>query len=249
MIGRRRLREPDVAGVTGQLATFQGSRDGIAIAQFAARGVNQISATLEIGQGLGVNHVLGFRMQWAIQRHHIADFGQALQAAMVRHAEFLLNLFRQAMPVQVVQLHPERLEQAQYTQADPAGGYRADIHAFQIVRAHHAIGDIPAAFDYPVVRFDVIAHQRQGHHDHVLGDAVAVAVGDFGDRDAALHRRLQIGMIGADAGRYDHLQLGRLGDPLGSHVGGPERLRDDDFGVVQFAVKYAVGAVLAGSNH
>ena len=77
------------------------------------------------------------------------------------------------------------------------------------------------------------------HHD-VLGDAVAVAVGDLGDRDAAIHRGLQIGVVGADAGGDDHLELRRLGDALGRHVGRPERLRDDDLGVVQLLVELGV---------
>jgi hypothetical protein len=36
---------------------------------------------------------------------------------------------------------------------------------------------------------------------------------------------------------------------LGRHVGGPEGLRDDDLGVVQFAVEHAVFAVLARGHH
>jgi len=40
----RRLREPDVAGVAGQLAAAQRRRDGLAVADLAARGVDNVRA-------------------------------------------------------------------------------------------------------------------------------------------------------------------------------------------------------------
>jgi hypothetical protein len=57
--------------------------------------------------------------------------------------------------------------------------------------------------DHPLVRRNVVAHQCQDHHHHMLGDTEAVGVGHFRDRDAPVHRRLQIRMIGADAGGND----------------------------------------------
>jgi hypothetical protein len=65
----------------------------------------------------------------------------------------------------------------------------------------------------------------------MLGHAVRIAVGDLGDSDAAVHSRLQVGVIGADAGRDDHLELLGLGNALRRHVGRPKRLRDHDVGV------------------
>ena len=47
MVLRRRLREPDVAGISGELAALERADDGIAVAQLAARRVDQISAALE----------------------------------------------------------------------------------------------------------------------------------------------------------------------------------------------------------
>ena len=44
------------------------------------------------------------------------------------------------------------------------------------------------------------------------------------------------------------LRFGRLRDPLGGQVGGPERLRDDDVGVGQLALEDGVGAVLVGGD-
>ena len=45
---RRRLREPDVARIAGELAAFERAHDGIAIADLAARRVHEIGAALHL---------------------------------------------------------------------------------------------------------------------------------------------------------------------------------------------------------
>src|SRR5712664_1328391 len=55
-------------------------------------------------------------------------------------------------------------------------------------------------------------------------------------------------MIRANTGGNRELQLASLGHTLGCQVGGPERLRDDDFGVDQFFLKHAVRTVLVGGD-
>ena len=156
----------------------------------------------------------------------------------------LLDLVVEPVLVGVVQVDVERLEAAEHAEADAAGAERADRHALQVVGALHAVGDVPAALRHPLVGRDVVAHQREDHHHDVLGDADAVGVRDLGDGDAVLHRRLQVDVVGADAGGDRQLQVRRLGDPLGGQVGRPERLRDDDVGVGQLALEDRVGAVL-----
>ena len=64
-----------------------------------------------------------------------------------------------------------------------------------------------------------------------------VAVGDLGDGDALVHRGLQVGVVGADAGGDDELELLRLVEALLGHVGRPERLRDHDLGVGQLLLE------------
>ena len=147
-----------------------------------------------------------------------------------------------------MELDVERLEPAKRGKADAAGGDGADIHAFEVVRALDAIGDVPAASDHPAVGGDVVADQRQDHHDDVLGDADRVAVGDLGDGDALVHRGLQVGMVGADAGGDDELELLRLVEALLGHIGGPEGLRDHDLGVGQLLLEGRIRAVLVGGH-
>jgi len=65
----------------------------------------------------------------------------------------------------------------------------------------------------------------------MLGDADAVAVGDFCDGHAGLNGCVQIDVVGADTGGQRQLELGCSRDPLCGEVGGPEWLRDHDFGV------------------
>jgi hypothetical protein len=82
----------------------------------------------------------------------------------------------------------------------------------------------------------------------VFGDADAIAVGDFDDREAPIHRSLKIDMVRANPRRDGQLQLGRLGDPRGRQVGRPERLGDHDFRVWQFPFKNGVRAILVGGH-
>ncbi|SKV99926.1 Uncharacterised protein [Mycobacteroides abscessus subsp. abscessus] len=83
----------------------------------------------------------------------------------------------------------------------------------------------------------------------MLGDTDAVAVGHLGDGDAGLDGRIQIDVIRADTGRQCQLELGRLGNSLGTEVCGPEGLGDDDIGVGKFLLEHRVGPVLVGSDH
>ena len=153
------------------------------------------------------------------------------------------------MLVVIVELDVERLQSAERGKADAAGSDGADIHAFEVVGALDAIGDVPAAFDHPAVGRDVVAHERQDHHHDVLGDADRVAIGDLGHGDALVHGGLEIGVVGADAGGDDELELLRLVEALLGHVGGPEGLGDDDLGVGKLLVEDGVGAVLVGGHH
>jgi hypothetical protein len=99
------------------------------------------------------------------------------------------------------------------------------------------------------VRRDVVPHERENQHDHVFGDADAVAVGHLGHRDAVLDRRLKIDMIGADPRRHGELELGRLGDPLRGQVRRPERLGDHDRGARELPLEDRIRPVLFRRDH
>ena len=90
---RRRLREPHVARVSGELAALQRPHDGVAIADFAARGVHDVGAALHLGDELVVEEVLGLWMQRRVDRHHVADLHERLHVRVEREAKLLLNLW------------------------------------------------------------------------------------------------------------------------------------------------------------
>ena len=94
-----------------------------------------------------------------------------------------------------MQFDVESLKPSKRGSADTTRSDRADAHALNVVRTRDAIGNIPAPVDSLLVGGQIISHQRQNHHYDMFGDADAVAVGDLGDRDAVLHRRLQIDVI------------------------------------------------------
>ena len=78
MVSRRRLREPDVAGIAGELTAFEGADDGVTVADFAPRCVHEISATLHFGEKLVVEEALGFRMKRRVDRDDVADLDHVL---------------------------------------------------------------------------------------------------------------------------------------------------------------------------
>ena len=145
-------------------------------------------------------------------------------------------------------MHIEGFQALQHGKANAAGGDGADMHAFDVIGALDAVGDVPAALHHPLIGRNVIAHEREDHHDHMLGDADRIAEGDFGDCDTLVHRRLKIGVIGADS-RSDHeFKFRRLGEPRGGHVGRPERLRNNDLRIRQLAIEDRIRAILIGGH-
>ena len=73
MVLRRRLREPDIPGVTGELSAFERPHDRVAIADLAARGVHEIGPTLRLGEKLVVKRVLSLRVKRRVDRDDIAN--------------------------------------------------------------------------------------------------------------------------------------------------------------------------------
>lgn len=213
--------------------------------ELAARRIDDVCAAFEELQRIRVDHMLGFRVKRAVECYDVADFGEALQVGMIGEVQLLLDRFREAVAIHVVQPDAEWFQETEDTQADPAGGDSADLHRLEVIGARDRISDVPAALQNDLMRGDEVAHQRQDRHDDMFGHDIAVAISDFGDRDVVLDRGLQVGVVGADSRRHDHLELFRFCGPLGSHVSGPEGLGDHDFRIVQFTVEHAVGAVLA----
>src|SRR6266516_1908214 len=249
VIPRSRLREPDITGIAGKLAAFQCPRDRVAVADLAAGGVDDVGAALHLGDEGVVEEVLGLRMEGRVDRDHVADGHHRLGVRVVGYAELALDLLRESVSIGVVQSHLKRLQPPEDSGADPAGSDRPDLHSLQVVRPGDAVGDVPAALDDPLIGRDVVAHQRQDHHHHMLGDADAVRIGDLADGDPPLDRRFQINVVGADPRRDSQPQRRRLRDPLRRQVGRPERLRDDDRSLRQLSLEDRVRPVLVRGDN
>ena len=98
-----------------------------------------------------VEQVLRLGVKRRVDRDDIANPDHVLDIRMPGETEFLLDRFRKAVAIRVVQMHVEWLQAAQHREADPAGGDRADVHALDVIGARDAIGDVPAALDHPLV--------------------------------------------------------------------------------------------------
>ena len=90
---------------------------------------------------------------------------------MPGYAELALHVGGQAMTVEIMEMHVERLEPAKHRAADPARGDGADMHALDVIGSAGAIGDVPATLHHPIVRRQVISNQAENHHHYMLGDA------------------------------------------------------------------------------
>ncbi|CDN65193.1 hypothetical protein I35_7636 [Burkholderia cenocepacia H111] len=248
MIGRRRLRKPHVAAVAGEVTGRDGIHHGIAVDQFRACGVDQVRAALHPRDHRRVEQPLGGRVQRNLQVDDIDGARERRRIGVIRERERLLDRRIEPMALRVVQMQAERLQPAQHREADAPRADRAEMHPFDVVAARHAVGDVPAALLRDRMRRQVVAHQRERRHHHVLGDADAVRAGDFGNGDVRACGRIQVDVIGADAGRQRELQLRRAGDPFGAQVRGPERLRNHHVGFGQPAFEFGVGAVLVARD-
>ena len=73
MILRRGLREPDVAGIAGKLAALKRPGNRVAVADLAARRVDEIGAALHLRDHLFVEEIFGLRVQRRVDRDDVAD--------------------------------------------------------------------------------------------------------------------------------------------------------------------------------
>src|SRR5262245_51159725 len=168
MVFSWRLWKPNIPGVARQLAALERPHDSIAVADLGPGGVHDVAPALHHADQPVVEHALGLGMQRRVDSDHVADLDQRLHVRMEGEVELLLNLFRQAMLIGVVELYTEGLETPERRKADATGGNGADIHAFEVVGTLDAIGDVPAALDHPAIGRDVVAYECEDHHDDVL---------------------------------------------------------------------------------
>ena len=78
---------------------------------------------------------------------------------MPGEVQLFFDRLRQTVAVIIVQMHIEGFQAPQYGKPNAAGGDGADMHAFDVIGALHAIGDIPAALHHPLIGRNVIAHE------------------------------------------------------------------------------------------
>eukprot|EP00756_Hemistasia_phaeocysticola_P019795 Hpha_TRINITY_DN15681_c1_g5::TRINITY_DN15681_c1_g5_i3::g.101174::m.101174 len=243
VVARRGLREPHVTSVPGELPVLERLGDVLPVADLPARGVHDVRPALHLRQQLLVEHVLRLRVQRAVDRHDVAHLHHALHAVVVHQVVLLLDLLRQPVAVDVVQLAAEGVQAPQHTKPNAPRRNGTNVHRLNVVRARDTVCDVPAPVHHHLVARHVVAHQGQDHHHHVLGHRLTVAVGHFRHVDLPVHRFLQVNVVRPDARRQRQLQLRRLVHPLLRHVVRPERLGDDDLRVGQVLVHLAAVAV------
>src|SRR5208282_2600824 len=127
--------------------------------------------------------MLGAGIKRTMDCDYVAFLHHRPSVRMIGHIEFPLHGRGEAVVIGIMQLDIEWLEPPQDRLADAAGRDGSHVHSLEIVRSGDAIGDIPSSFDYPLIRWNVVPHQRKNHHYHVLGNADAIGISYFGDGD------------------------------------------------------------------
>lgn len=160
-------------------------------------------------------------MQGAVDGDNVTLRQQLLEGIDAAAANLLFLLGRQRLVVVVEQLLAvKRLEAAEHTLADAADGDGADNLVLQVVLLLGDGGHVPVAALDLLVGGHKVADEDENGHDDVLGDGDDVAAGDLGDGDAAvgLVGRVEVDVVGADAGRDGNLEVLGLGETLSGQV-------------------------------
>ena len=110
------------------------------------------------------------RLVWAIDGDDIDPRQHGIEIVPPCCFEFALDLGGQAVAVGVVQLHVKGVHAAQHGQANAARRDGAHVEALDVVRALHAVGDVPAFVPDRLIRWYVVADQGEDLHDDVLRD-------------------------------------------------------------------------------
>src|SRR5262245_59698674 len=92
VILRRRLREPDVARVAGELPALTRRRYRVAIADLPARRVYEVGSALHATDHVGVEEMLGLRMERRVDRDDVAHRDELFRSLVKGDAELLLDV-------------------------------------------------------------------------------------------------------------------------------------------------------------
>lgn len=164
-------------------------------------------------------------MQRAVDGDDVALGEHVLERVDAAAADLALLLRAERLVVVVEQLLAvEGLEAAQDALADAADADGAHHLALEVVLVPGDLGHVPAAGLDHLVRGHKVAHQHQDRHDDVLGHRHHVGPRHLGHRDAAvgLVGRVEVDVVGPDAGRDGELELLGPGEALGRQVAGVE---------------------------
>src|SRR5260370_22518259 len=175
MVLRGRLREPYISSIAREFPAIQRPNNGVPVANLAARRVYDIGTAPHFADQRVIEHVLGLGMQWCVNGNYVTDLHQRLNISMKGNAKLLFDCWRQTMPVGVLKIDVKWFHTSQYGKANPACADDADIHPLKIIRARHAISDIPTTLQHPLMRRNIITHEREDHRHRMLCCAHAVA--------------------------------------------------------------------------
>ncbi|MCY1210298.1 hypothetical protein D9M72_219820 [compost metagenome] len=196
----------------GQVAGFQGGVQRVDVHHRAARGVDQNGAAAHAPDGCGVHDLFGGLAARHVQGHDVGLLQQIVQrpgGAGVAQRQLGLD-------VVVDHAHAQAFGQRADLRADIAVAHDAQRLAAGFEGARGAL--VPVAEVHARVLFRNPAQQQDGFAQHQFGDRAGVREGRIEYRDAALHGRVQVDLVGADAEAAHDAQVGVAGQQAGVQV-------------------------------
>ncbi|MNY11875.1 hypothetical protein D3C86_1449260 [compost metagenome] len=193
----------------GQVAGLQRRVQRGDIHHRAARGVDQDGAAAHARDGFRVHDVFGGLAAGHVQRHDVGLFQQVVQrAGGAGVAQRQLGFH-----VVIDDAHAQAFGQRADLRADIAVTHDAQRLATGLEGAGGAL--VPMAQVDARVLFGNAAQQQDGFAQHQLGHRTGVREGRVEHRDAALHGRIQVDLVGADAEAAHDAQVGVAGQQGG----------------------------------
>ncbi|KYK59060.1 hypothetical protein DCS_00187 [Drechmeria coniospora] len=197
----------DVEGDAAEVIRLEGADDGPRVEEAAAGGVDEHGARLHLGDGVGVDDVLGRVHERAVEADDVALGEELVERPVLAH----VGKGGRGKGIVGDDAAAEALHDAAGGDADPAGADDADRLAVEGAPDEAVEGEVALAD--AVVGAVRVAVERLDEGDGELGDGLGRVGGHVGDEQAAGVGGVEVDVVEAGAAQEDGLD-GELGEGL-----------------------------------
>lgn len=136
--------------VTCELASLQGTLDGVAIADFASGRIDKVDTAFHPPDHIHVEQPRCFVIQRAMNGHHVAHRDHCRSIRVIDEAQIILDRQGQPPGIGIMLPHVKRAQTPKDGKTNAASAKNSDVHPFEIISALGVIRDplgLPVAWD------------------------------------------------------------------------------------------------------